>query len=193
MRSRSDTPLLRRLPPSLLLRLELPTEGGGVDIREFKLCFDLNAAAAIKERSGVSLLNFVDAWSKISDPCLLRVMFWASVLAHHPEYDSRDEETGKRTEDGLETIGSWVDETNTDAILEALWDAYLKSLSKTKRDAVVNLRKMAEEAQKEKEKSPSPLTTPTPSQSATATTTTTGSSSGPSLSGSESTEKSSAA
>jgi hypothetical protein len=139
--------LQRRLPPSHPLRLELATDGGFVDIREFKLCLDLNAAALIKEKTDVSLLNFVEAWTKIGDPRLLRVMFWAAVLAHHPEYNDPE---------GLETIGSLVDETVSEQVAEALWQTYLKSLSKSKREAVLELRKKAEELGKDNGRPPEP-------------------------------------
>ena len=197
--------LQRRLPPSVPLRLELETDVAGFrDIREFKLSFTVNAAAVIKEKTriadpatgkiidhGVSLLNFIEAWSQISDPRLLRVMFWAAVLAHHPEYDTRDE-NGRPTDEGLETIGTLVDETVSDQIGEALWQAYLKSLSKSKREAVIKVREMAEkEARNPKENPPEP--SPDTSAGAAATMTTTGSSSGLSPAISESEPKNSAA
>jgi hypothetical protein len=181
--------LQRRLPPSVPLRLELDTDSGMKDIREFKLSFTVNAAAVIKEKTriadpssgkiidpGVSLLNFIEAWSQISDPRLLRLMFWAAVLAHHPEYDTKDED-GKPNNEGLETIGSLVDETVSDQIGEALWQAYLKSLSKDKRDAVIKVRKMAEDQAKSGNP---PVPSSVSPDATTATMTTTGSNSGPS-------------
>ena len=182
-----SSPLLRRLPPSVPLRIELATDSGMTDIREFKLAFTVNAAAVIKERTGVSLLNFIEAWSQISDPRLLRVMFWAAVLSHHPEYDTRDEQ-GKPTDEGLDTVGTLIDETVSDQVGEALWQAYLKSLSKTKREAVIKVREMAE---KEAQSPKNPPTPPaTESGQAAQMTTTNGSNSGPSGDGSESQPKS---
>ena len=175
--------LQRRLPPSHPLRLELATDGGMTDIREFKLCFDVNAAAVIKEKTGVSLLNFVEAWTQIGDPRLLRVMFWAAVLAHHPEYNSKDD-TGKLTDEGLETIGSLVDETVSEKVAEALWETYLKSLSPAKRKAVLELRKLAEE-QAGKPNPPAPSGSTGPATATAIPTTTNGSSSTPSPATSE--------
>lgn len=205
----TNSPLMRRLPPSVPLRLELATDAGMTDIREFKLCFTVNAAAAIKEKTrivdpssgkiidpGVSLLNFIEAWSQISDPRLLRVMFWAAVLCHHPEYDTRDED-GRLTDEGIDTIGTLIDETVSDQIGEALWQAYLKSLSKTKREAVIKVREMAEkQIQSQQGNPPVPPANENPSGAASATDstkTTSGSNSTPSPAGLASDQKNSAA
>lgn len=184
--------LQRRLPPAHAIRLELDTDSGMKDIRDFKMCFNVNAAAVIKEKSDVSLLNFVEAWSQIGDPRLLRLMFWASVLEHHPEYNTKDAE-GKLTDEGLEAIGSLIDETVTEQVAEALWDTYLKSLSLPKRESVIKLRKMAEEQNKNPETRANPPQPQPISNPETATVkTTSGLSSGPSPDTSASESKNSA-
>lgn len=138
-----DSALRRRIAPSVPLRLELKEDDGKSFIREFRLCFDFNAAARIKEKTGVSVLNFVEAWSQIIDPRLVSTMFWAAILANNPEYNTFGED-GKPTDEGLEVIRSYMDDANSEQILEALWSAYLLSLSKEKREAVQKIRKDAE-------------------------------------------------
>jgi hypothetical protein len=136
--------LRKRIAPSVALALNLETDSGGKMSRTFRLCLDFNAISEIEERTvsprnpqGISLLRG-DIWGKLS-ASTLRVMLWASVLAHHPEFDTYDEE-GKRTDDGLEVIGSYMDAGNTEAIAEALWHAYLASNSEEKRKILEQAR-----------------------------------------------------
>jgi hypothetical protein len=53
------------------------------------------------------------------------------LLAHQPEY---------ATPEGLEIVGSYMDESNQAAIIEALENAYLLYLPKEKREWVEEMR-----------------------------------------------------
>jgi hypothetical protein len=136
------TALRKRIAPSVPLTLTLDTDGGGKVTKSFRLCLDFNAISEIEERTGISLLRG-DIWKHITAN-VLRVMLWASVLAHNPEFDTFDDE-GKRTEDGLEAIGSYMDAGNTAQIAEGLWQAYLASLPEEKRKALTEAREKIEE------------------------------------------------
>jgi hypothetical protein len=161
----ADTALRRRIAPSTPLTLELEDDIGGKITKTFRLCFDFNAAAEIKERTDLSLLNG-SIWQHIDNPTVFSVMFYAAILANHPEYRTVDDE-GAPTDEGLEVIRSYMQESNADVITEALWKAYLAYLPKEKRDLMERLRAKAEA------KNPDPLpqaaapTTPESSNSLT--------------------------
>ncbi len=151
-----DSPLRRRIAPSIPLKLDLKDDSGTSFVREFRLCFDFNTCARIKDKTGVSMLNFIEAWSQILDPRLVSTMFWAAALAHSPEYNTKDDD-GKPTDDGLECLRSYMDDANSEQICEALWQAYLLSLSKDKREAVEKLRASAERKLSNQPIPPAPL------------------------------------
>jgi hypothetical protein len=137
------TALKKRIAPGAPLTLTLRVQDGGKMTRNFNLCFDVNAIAHIETTSGKSVLRG-EIWKHLN-AANLRVMLWAAVLANHPEYDTKDGE-GKRTDMGLEVIGSYCDADNIVAITEAVWEAYLASLSETKRKILEDGRKEAEAA-----------------------------------------------
>jgi hypothetical protein len=141
-----ETALKRRIAPSVPLTLELDDDNGSKMVRNFRLSFDANAAAEVEERTGFNMLRG-EIWEKLSFKGL-SVMFWASVLANHPEYDTEDQH-GNRTDDGLRVIRSYMGIGNTAQISEVVEKAFLASLPKHKREAIE-----AERIRREKEKAP---------------------------------------
>ena len=141
-----STALKRRIAPSVPLKLQLDDDGGTNFVREFRLSFDFNAAALIEEKTGLNLLT-AEVWTSGLSSRSLSVMFWAAVLANHPEYAFPDEH-GEPTDEGLEIIRSYMDVGNTDAIHGALWDAYFISLPKEKREALEKAKAELTAAQK---------------------------------------------
>jgi hypothetical protein len=142
--------LRRRVAPFTKLELLLEEPGGGHIPVELKLAFNMNAGVAVQEKTrspqrpeGLMLTDF-GMWAHILEPKVLRAVLWAASLAHQPEYDTGDDE-------GLETIGSFIDERNSEQIFEALWAAYLNFLPAPKRDMVVKLRTEAEKKRPEGE------------------------------------------
>lgn len=131
--------LKRRIAPSTPLTLEFMEEGNIKTALKFKLAFDFNAAAAIQEKTDLNLLDF-SIWKNANDPNVMRVMFWAATHAHHPEY---------RSDEALEVLGSYMDESNSGQIYEALWAAYLAYLPKQKREYLERLRKTTDEVTEE--------------------------------------------
>jgi hypothetical protein len=144
----------RRVLPFTPLELMLQEPGGGHYKLELNLAFDMNAAAAIQEKTadpragveifackecgtlnelrpfrGFMLTNFA-TFAHISEPRLLRVMLWAAMLAHQPEYDS---------DEGLRTVGTFIQESNAEQIVEAIQNAYFAFLPAHKVDAIKKL------------------------------------------------------
>lgn len=138
----SASALRRRIAPSTPLTLELEDDSGGKFVKTFRLCFDFNAGAEILDRTGLSLLNG-SIWQHIDKPTVFSVMFYAAILANHPEYRTVDEK-GEPTDEGLEVIRSYMQEANAEPITEALWKAYLAFLPKEKRELMEKLRMKAE-------------------------------------------------
>jgi len=126
--------LRRRIAPFTPLTLELDEPGGKIKI-ELKLAFNMNSAAAVQEETGY-LLTDVKIWNHIGEPKLLRAMLWAAAIAHQPEYESRD---------GLPTIGSYIQEENSEQIVDALWKAYLSYLPPAKRELLLKAKAEAEQ------------------------------------------------
>jgi hypothetical protein len=197
------TPIKRRIAPSVPLKLDLEDDSGAKFSREFRLSFDLNAAARIQLRMARRIREEIDEeveeeidgkkvkkmvtrmvthdvpgpnlgdpaiWSRIvREPVCKGVVFWASVLAHHPEYDS---------DEGFECIQSYLDDDNEDVVIEALWDAHIFYVSKAKREYMIQWKANAEKRRQEATERPTMPATPnaTPEEIATKT----GSNSGPS-------------
>jgi hypothetical protein len=128
------TPIKRRVAPSVPLKLDLEDDSGAKFSKEFRLSFDFNAAALIQEKTSLKLTEF-SSWRHIDEPIFQSVMFWAAVLAQSPEYEG---------DEGLSVLRSYMDEKNSEAIVEALWQAYLLYLPKEKREFVVKLKADAE-------------------------------------------------
>jgi hypothetical protein len=143
-----ESALKRRIPPSVPLTLELQDHTGAKSSKSFMLCFDFNAIATVEEMTGLGMLNG-EIWElfgrdeeekkgdvkqskkhvrpKGSGAKALGVMFWAGVLAHHPEYDS---------EEGLAVIRSYMDAGNAVQIAGALQRAFVASLPKAQQEAI---------------------------------------------------------
>ena len=146
------TPLRRRIVRALPFTLDL----GDFGKFEFQLSYDFNSASALQENTvskqnpaGIKLPD-LEAWSHISEPVFVTALFWAGIINRHPEYNS---------EEGLKTIRSYVDEGNSDLIVQACWNAYLLNLPKAKRDFMEDLKKKAEAGIKAANP-PSPATPP---------------------------------
>ncbi len=138
--------LKKRIAPSVLLKLDLNDDLGSKFTRTFRLSFDANAAAEIEERTGLSMLSG-EAWQKPSFK-VMSIMFWAAVLANHPEYDTEDEK-GNRSDEGLRVIRSYMDVGNALEISDALEKAYMLSLPPDRRAEI-------EKSVKAKSSSPQP-------------------------------------
>lgn len=132
-----ESVMRKRIAPSLPLRLDLEDADGTKFVRSFRLSFTLNTLARIQEKTGLKVLG-VGIWAELS-PKLVGAMLWAALLVTSPEYDTRDED-GESTDEGLETIQSYIDGTNIDRVTETLWDAYLLSLPKDKADILRKAR-----------------------------------------------------
>lgn len=141
----SQTALKRRIAPSVPLNLELEEDAGAKSVKNFRLSFDFNAKAEIEERTGLNLLT-AEVWTKMSARTL-SIMLWAAVLANHPEYRTEDGK-GNETDEGLEVIRSFMEVGNSDAIHDALWNAYFISLPKDRRELLEKARKELMEAAK---------------------------------------------
>jgi hypothetical protein len=136
MANRLGSALQRRVAPSASLTLEFTDRSGAKTKKKLELAFDFNAGAHVEEltrRDGFAGYKLTDMriWTHITEPILLRAMFWASLLAHQPEY---------ATPEGLEIVGSYMDESNQAAVIEALENAYLLYLPKEKREWVEEMR-----------------------------------------------------
>ena len=154
----------------------LEEPGSGHYKLELKLAFDMNAAAAIQEKTaeprtdfrGYLLTDFY-IWSRIGEPKLLKAMFWAALLAHQPEYDSAE---------GFDTAGTFIQENNAQQIVDALETAYYAFLPKDKAEKIQKIKAEVEaKAKGEGAETESPLDqtkAPTPAE-------TTGLMTGPSL------------
>jgi hypothetical protein len=126
--------LKRRIAQSVPLALEYMDESGAKGTLNFRLCFNFNVGADIREKTGLRITELLTLWAHAGDPGVFRAMLWASILPLQPEWDTVDED-GKPNDEGLETIGSYMDEANSDAAFEALWSAYLLYLAPKKREA----------------------------------------------------------
>jgi len=126
--------LRRRIAPSVPLTLELTDDNGEKFTRSFHLSFDFNAMTLVQEQTRLSMLNG-EIWNNLNEKTL-SIMFYAAVLARHPEY---------AVEDGLEVIRSYMDTTNTDAITNALNDAFLLQLPPERREKIERAQKAAKE------------------------------------------------
>ena len=149
--------LKRRLAPSYPLTLELAVDEGQGFKREFRLCFDFNVCAEIEEKTGVSVLDAKEFLTRWQSAKFLSVVLWASLLPHHSEYAS---------DEGLHVIRSYMDETNLEAISDALFEAYLLYCPEKKRDALRQLVKQGK-AESQNPTPPNPQASPSPGPSST--------------------------
>jgi hypothetical protein len=122
--------LKRRVAPAASLTLDYVDHSGARTKKQLLLSFDFNSAARVQELTDYRLTD-LSIWTHITEPILLRAMLYCSLLAHQPEF---------ATEDGLEIVGSWMDESNQAAIVTALEEAYLLWLPKEKREFLEKLR-----------------------------------------------------
>ena len=148
-----DSPIKRRIAPSVPLKLDLLDDGGAKLTLNFRLSFDFNALARVEEKTGVTELGFA-IWAKLS-PRVLGAMLWAGILAHHPEYLTVDD-NGKETEEGLEIVRSYIDPGNIDLVHDAIWDAYMATLPSDQAQKLKDWRKRREEELRNKAKAKSP-------------------------------------
>lgn len=134
-----STALRRRIAPSVPLEISFSDENGEFT-RAYRVAFNLNVLAEISEKTGLSALSF-DLWTKL-DARVLRAMLWAALLPNHPEFDTHDR--NGRTDEGIETIGSWLQGDNQENAARALWDAYLLYLPKDQAELLRTEREKAE-------------------------------------------------
>ena len=130
MANRLGTALQRRVAPSASLTLEYTDRSGAKTKKKLELAFDFNAAAHVEELTKEKLTD-LSIWTRVSGPTLMRALFWSALLAHQPEY---------ATPEGLEIVGSYMDESNAASIVAALEEAYLLWLPKEKRELLEKIR-----------------------------------------------------
>jgi hypothetical protein len=120
-----DTPLRKRLTPSVPYTIEFNDEKGGY-VEKVQLAFDLNAIAAIEEATGVNILN---NWLYIYklDATNFSLFFWAALLPYQPKYNSKE---------GLEAVRSYFDLSNWEPAGEKVWEAYKLCLDPIRKQAV---------------------------------------------------------
>ena len=128
------TPIRRRVAPSYPFKLEIEDDQGKL-VLNFRLSFDFNAYARIEEQTGIKMLGLI-VWTQLSAK-VVRAMFWAAVIANHPEFEDEKE--------GLHAIGEYLRLSNVDGVVDALWEAYLLNFS---RDRVPALRALREAGKK---------------------------------------------
>jgi len=148
MPEKNSAALRRRVLPFTPLDLMLEEQGGAFYRVELKLAFDMNAGAAIQERTanlelefrGYKITDFIETWTNIAEPNLLKAMLWGAALAHQPEYNC---------DEGFETVGTFIQENNAQQIIDAIEAAYFKYLPKSRVDEILKLKAQIE-AQKGK-------------------------------------------
>ena len=148
MPEKNSAALRRRVLPFTPLDLMLEEQGGAFYRVELKLAFDMNAGAAIQERTanpklefrGYKITDYIETWSNIAEPNLLRAMLWGAVLAHQPEYNC---------DEGFETVGTFIQENNGQQVIDAIEAAFFKYLPKSRVDEILKLKAQIE-AQKAK-------------------------------------------
>lgn len=131
--------LRRRIAPSVPLAISFEDENGKFS-QIYRVSFDLNVLAEIEEKTGLKSLTD-DIWKNL-DANLLRAMLWAALLPKHPEFDTQDR--NGPTNDGLETVGSWLDAENGERAIDSLGEAYLLYLPKKEADRIRENRRKQE-------------------------------------------------
>lgn len=155
--------LRKRIAKTYPLKLELDDDSGDQLIRSFNLSLDFNAACLVQARIGKSLLDG-DTWEN-TEPITISTIFYAAVLAKHPEYRTVDD-AGEDTDEGLEVIRSFIDAGNAGKIHDACWMAFVGTLS-PERQAFIKARR-EELARKAAEKAATEDKTPVPNEQAPA-------------------------
>lgn len=117
--------LRRRVAPSVPLTLALAQADGPPLDLTFRLAFDFNAMAAVEDATGLNMLRG-EIWTALTGSTL-GALFWASLLAHQPEYA----EAG-----GLEVARSYIEPGNVVAVGNAVEDAFMLSLPEDDRAAI---------------------------------------------------------
>lgn len=117
--------LRRRIAPGTPVEIAFNDAKGNFK-KTYTLAFNLNVLAEISEKTGLTALD-MQVWLRL-DAKILRAMLWAALLPFQPEFDTRDDKTGERTNEGIDTVGSWLTGENQDRAYDALWEAYLAYL-----------------------------------------------------------------
>ncbi len=163
--------LRRRIAPSVLLRLELDDQSGDKLVRTFKLSIDFNAACFVQAKIGKSLVDG-DTWDSLT-PESLSIIFYAAILANHPEYKTVDDD-GEETDEGLEVIRSFIDPGNCLQIQDACLDAFVMTLPPARKEKIEASRKKLRELREALERgevpnAPTATSTTAPASDATNT------------------------
>ena len=124
--------LKRRIVPGVSLALDLKDDDGTQMQRVFRLTFDYNAMALIGEYTGGDATGQV-VWAGMN-ASKLSIIFWAAVLACHPEYAG---------EEGLGVIRSYMDRGNQQQIFDALYEAHALALPEKERKLVLEAKEKA--------------------------------------------------
>jgi hypothetical protein len=156
--------LRRRIAPSVPLHLELEDQSGDKLIRNLRLSIDFNAACLVQARIGKSLIDG-DTWDAIS-PESLSVIFYAALLANHPEYRTKDED-GEDTDEGLEVVRSFIDPGNCLQIQDACLDAFVMTLSPARQAKIAESRRKLKELREKLERGEDVPNAPTATTSTT--------------------------
>ena len=143
----SQSPLRRRITPSVPFHLKVEDADGGSFTLSFKVSYDFNAMALVEEVTGMSMITG-DVFDNPS--CSnISALLWAGIQENHPDY------AGQK---GLQAIRSCLNIATATEALKAINEAFLLALPKEQAD-LIRQRAQEKAAGKSGEAS-SPLVTP---------------------------------
>jgi hypothetical protein len=141
-----STALRRRVAPSVPLEISFSDENGSF-AETFQVAFNLNVLAEISEKTGLTALGY-DIWLHV-DAKTLRAILWAALLPYQDDFDTYAK-NGRRTDEGLKVVGSWLTPENQEKAATALYEAFLLYLPADEAARVRAERAEAEKAAAER-------------------------------------------
>jgi hypothetical protein len=115
------------------------------------LCYDFNALSLIEEKTSWSLLT--GAIFNHLTAAITLTMFWAGVIANHPEYAS---------DAGRQVLGSMITHRNAAAVSDAVSEAFIKSLPDDQQARIRAAAAQAKADAEAKARGEAPATAPLP-------------------------------
>ncbi len=129
----------RRVSPSVPYILEVEDDAGKQSL-SFQLAYDFNAFALVEEKLGKSMLTEIGELLDNPSCKNVSVLLWAALQLNHEDDFGGDE--------GLRSVRNLLTLENVREALEKCSEAFVKQLSKEKREAL----KKAQEARAKGEK-----------------------------------------
>jgi hypothetical protein len=148
-------PVVQNLTPSTPFTLDVQGEAGMVRLG-LRLSYDFNALVLVEQGTGYSLLSgTIFNHLNVNN---VSILLWAALRANHPEY---------RGDEGLERVRALLTLRNSDSVVEAVQECFIKNLPD---DQQARIRKAIDDATKKKaaieagqpEEGASPLAVATP-------------------------------